>query len=100
MKYLSIVLFVVSLAFSNQKLKDETTYNTEQKEAFTILTNKCNVCHRTQNPKRVFTLENMDRFAQKINRQVFVWKQMPKGNEIKLTTQEKQTLKNWINLSK
>lgn len=67
-----------------------------QKEAFAVLSTKCNVCHSTQNPKRVFTLGNMNGFAKKINRQVFVWKRMPKGKARKLSAQESLQLKKWI----
>lgn len=35
-------------------------------EAFGILETKCNICHVKQNRKKIFTLENMDRFAPKI----------------------------------
>lgn len=66
-------------------------------EAFTVLHSKCNVCHSSKNPSKIFTIENMDQQASIINRQVFLWKRMPKGNEIKLTEEDKLRLKNWIN---
>jgi uncharacterized membrane protein len=72
------------------------TLNKKQK-AFKVLQNQCNICHRSQNPSMLFTLENMNGFAKKINRQVFVWKRMPKGNDNNLTTEEKETLKIWLN---
>ena len=72
----------------------------EKVQAFSILQNKCNVCHVVKKKKRVFTLENMDRYKKKINRQVFKWKRMPKGNEIKLTPEEYTQLKTWINSPK
>ena len=40
----------------------------------------------------------MNGFARKINRQVFLWKRMPKGDEILLSKSEKRTLKNWLNI--
>ena len=46
--------------------------------AFSILDAKCNVCHSLQNPKKVFTRDNMDSYAGPIYRQVFVWRRMPK----------------------
>jgi len=67
-----------------------------QTKAYAILQNKCNVCHRSKNPQKVFTYENMNGFAKKINRQVFIWKRMPKGNEIKLSELDRADLKNWI----
>lgn len=68
-----------------------------KKEALQILQTQCNACHRTENPMRVFTEANMNAYAKKINRQVFVWKRMPKGNKNELSSSEKETLKNWIN---
>jgi len=69
----------------------------EQKtEAFNILKTKCNVYHSNENPSKVFTLENMNGIAKKINKQVFIWKRMPKGKSISLTKHEKLILKNWI----
>jgi uncharacterized membrane protein len=65
-------------------------------EAFNILENKCNVCHRKQNPFMVFNLKNMEKRAKKINKNVFELQRMPKGDEIKLTSEERETLKNWI----
>ena len=64
--------------------------------AFQILETKCNVCHEKKNPRRVFNLENMSDLAPKIHKQVFVKKRMPKGNEVKLTKEEYDTLKNWL----
>ena len=64
--------------------------------AFQILETKCNVCHEKKNPRRVFNLENMSELAPKIHKQVFVKKRMPKGNEIRLTSEEFDTLKNWL----
>jgi uncharacterized membrane protein len=72
------------------------TPNKKQK-AFSVLQSQCNICHSSQNPSKLFTLENMNGFAKKINRQVFVWKRMPKGNDNNLTTEEKETLKIWLN---
>lgn len=65
-------------------------------QAFYILDSKCNVCHRKKNRFRVFSLKNMDRQASKIHQQVFIKKRMPKGDEIKLSEAEYQTLKDWL----
>lgn len=65
--------------------------------AFEILQLKCNVCHKKQNPFKVFSLKNMDKHAPKIYKQVFVYKRMPKGNQIQLTEAEYQTLSTWLN---
>ena len=64
--------------------------------AFQILDTKCNVCHRKKNPFMVFTPKNMEKRISKIHKQVFVYKRMPKGNEIKLSSEEYETLKNWL----
>ena len=72
-------------------------HQTELKQnAFAILSTKCNVCHTKENPRMVFAEENMDQRARKIKWQVFTLKRMPKGNEIKLTENEKKILKEWI----
>ena len=68
--------------------------------AFEILNNKCNVCHQKRNKRRVFTLENMNTWANDINKQVFIKKRMPKGKKIRLTSKEYQDLLNWISSTK
>lgn len=100
MKYIIALLLSVGTYFLASKYDSIEEYSTfpEQKEAFEILVQKCNVCHAVQNPNKVFTIENMNGFARKINRQVFVWKRMPKGNEIKLSEAEKETIKKWLNI--
>lgn len=65
-------------------------------EAFGILDNKCNVCHRKRNRSMVFSLDNMDKRAKKIHKQVFVKKRMPKGKDITLTEEEYRTLRKWL----
>lgn len=64
--------------------------------ALQVLQTKCNVCHEKKNPRRVFNLENMSDLAPKIHKQVFIKKRMPKGNEIRLTTEEYDIIKNWL----
>jgi len=94
------IFFSSSLALSQDMLREEPlvlkVYSSDHSKAYTVLQTKCNVCHRTQNPSKVFTPNNMNGFAKKIKRQVFFWKRMPKGNSYKLTTEEKKVLKNWI----
>jgi len=93
-----ILLFLFSGFFwSTKETPSNSASNREtQQAAFNVLQAKCNVCHRTENPGRIFTEKNMDKLVKKINRQVFVWKRMPKGNEIQLTIEEKESLENWI----
>lgn len=75
-------------------LTDSTTEL--ETEVLSILKAKCNVCHRKQNPFKIFSLKNLDKHAPKIKEQVFVKKRMPKGDKIKLTDQEIQTLTQWL----
>lgn len=99
MKFLTIIITILSMLIGGQQLSESISIAPEptaKEVAYSILTLKCNVCHQTQNPSKVFTKENMDRFAKKIKRQVFLWRRMPKGDEIKLTKEEKQQLKSWI----
>lgn len=70
---------------------------TLEEAAFQILDSKCNVCHRKKNPFKVFKPKNMEKHAPKIYKQVFVYRRMPKGNDIQLTEEEYQTLRNWLN---
>ena len=78
-----LVIFTFFLSGENIDLK---------KEAFKVLESKCNACHQLEK-RKVFTLENMDAQAKKINKQVFVKKKMPKGDDIKLTSEEYSLLK-------
>ena len=100
MKYTIAFLIGLSTFVSIPKSDSTKVHSSsiEQNEAYKVLTQKCNVCHSDKNPSKIFTLENMNGLARKINRQVFVWKRMPKGKEISLSNQEKETLKNWLNI--
>src|SRR5262249_34818304 len=64
--------------------------------ALRVLNEKCNICHRRQNPRKVFTDANMEELAPAIYKQVFVKKRMPRGNSIKLTEEEQKALMEWI----
>lgn len=81
------------LAIHRKDLKEDSP----KTKALKILENKCNVCHKKRNPFMIFKLKNMDRRAKRIYKQVFVKKRMPKGDEIKLTEEEYNTLETWIN---
>ncbi len=80
---------------SFEKLQKKTP-TTVKERAFKILQTKCNVCHEKKNKRRVFTLDNMDKNKRRINWQVFRFKRMPKGDDIKLTKEEYSYLKEWI----
>jgi len=73
-----------------------TISGTPKEKAFQILENKCNGCHSKRNKRRVFTLDNINLWADDIYKQVFIKKRMPKGKKIKLTSQEYQDLLTWI----
>ena len=99
-----LILTAVVLLFANAKLAEKTevtepiVLDASGKEmAFQVLETRCNSCHRIQNPRRVFTLDNMDPYAPKIYKQVFEKQRMPKGKNNKLTQAESQTLRNWLN---
>ncbi|MEO0585481.1 MAG: hypothetical protein AAF135_24930 [Bacteroidota bacterium] len=68
--------------------------------AFYILENKCNVCHRKRNKRRVFNPEKMDGWANDVYEQVFLRKRMPQGRKIKLTSEEYEDLLTWISSTK
>jgi uncharacterized membrane protein len=68
----------------------------QKKVALAILQAKCNTCHSVQNPRKVFTLENMSGLAPKIYQQVFVKKRMPRGAKNGLSRNEYDTLKQWL----
>ena len=67
-----------------------------QQRALNVLTTRCNVCHKKQNPFKIFSTKNMVRHAPKIHHQVFVLKRMPKGNAKPLTAEESNILKTWL----
>ncbi len=67
-----------------------------KKQAYDLLKAKCNVCHRKQNPFKIFSLRNMNKHAPKIYQQVFIKKSMPKGDTIQLTEEEYQVLNSWL----
>lgn len=103
-KIVAFLILIIScyslLSFGNaQILKGEESNNHKEnnnlkKRALTVLQNKCNGCHRAQNPGKVFTRDNMERLAPKIYKQVFIKKRMSKNG--KLTEEERQVLFEWL----
>ncbi|WP_115462161.1 hypothetical protein [Winogradskyella aurantiaca] len=71
-----------------------------KEKAYKILESKCNICHRKRNRRRVFTKENMDKWANDIYKQVFIKKRMPRGKNVKLSPDEYQDLLTWITTTK
>ena len=84
-------------AASMEKVSHEPSKLKE--EALTVLQNKCNVCHKKQNPFKVFKGANMSKHAPKIYDQVFVKKRMPRPGQI-LTEKERRTLNEWLQTEK
>lgn len=96
-----IILFASLTAFEiKQEVRLEphspTIRDPLKQEVFNILDTKCNVCHRKRMPFMVFSEKNMTKRASRIYRMVFVEKRMPKGNEIRLSTDESTKLKQWL----
>ena len=100
-KPLAFVVGIVAIAAWRQPIptSSNTTksvqVDTLKQAALSVLQTKCNVCHRKQNPFKVFSVKNMEKHAPKIHKQVFVKQRMPKG-DIKLTAMEYSTLKEWL----
>ena len=65
-------------------------------KAFQVLTAKCNSCHLDKKPTYVFTLDNMNTYANTINKQVFIKEKMPKGKDFPLTPEDRFRLQNWL----
>jgi len=97
-KYLIIIFLAIGFQLNGQVNHNSSSTKIPDSnfEVLQLLKQKCNACHKADSPEYVFTQENMETFARKINRQVFVWKRMPKGKEVKLTKSEKVILKEWI----
>lgn len=64
--------------------------------ALVVLEQKCNVCHAKKNPRKMFTPATMSLHAEKIYKQVFVKRRMPKGDAVRLSAQEEAALLQWL----
>lgn len=101
MKYITAlaIWIITGGTFASSKMPVEQV-NAHRQEpeyaALKVLQIKCNVCHRRQNPFRVFTAENMNKNAPNIYEQVFVKKSMPKVGALPLTAAEQAALKKWL----
>jgi len=105
MKQLVFLLSLLNIIFFSQMIGQKEPVSSirmsiEQERAFEVLNLKCNACHRIQNPSKVFSIQNMNGYSKKINRQVFIWKRMPKGEDFNLSEKEVETLKAWLNFLK
>lgn len=100
-----LLVFMLSITIKSKDYKQDRAYtnylvktklDSTSNNAFSILENKCNICHTKRNRKRIFTAENMNAFKDAIYKQVFIKRRMPKGNKIKLNSTEYQQLLTWI----
>ncbi len=87
------VFLIMGVEITGQNIGNEVPGNSE---IMLILEKKCNDCHAKEKRKYVFTPENLNGFAGKINKEVFIKKRMPKGNETKLSEAEWIRLKKWV----
>lgn len=94
--FITFLFFWKPMGGKNAALKENLNQINIKTEAYTVLINKCNVCHATKKRTDIFTIENMDSLAFDIHKQVFIKKKMPKGKKVKLTDEEIQSLKNWL----
>lgn len=92
MKYLIILITLLSVVH----VANATTPEEDKGKALLVLQTKCNICHVRNNPFRIFKEKNMERNAKDIYKQVFVKGRMPLGNDVKLTEEERETLKKWL----
>lgn len=92
MKYLIILISLLSVAH----VATASTPEEDKGKALLVLQTKCNICHVRNNPFRIFKEKNMERNAKDIYKQVFIKGRMPLGNEVKLTEEERETLKKWL----
>lgn len=104
LKRIAFLMLIISsyslLAYGSSRMMNDGESNNVKgadslkREALTVLQNRCNVCHRTENPGKVFTRDNMNKLAPKIYKQVFVKRRMPKKG--KLTEEERKALFEWL----
>lgn len=99
--YFVAVLVFGSVGFSLNAADTSISHHEKNKDpikhaAFNVLDTKCNGCHKIQKQNYIFTLDNMDKFASVIYKQVFVKKKMPKGDGNELSTDESVALKKWL----
>lgn len=91
MKYLILLFALLSVTQAAHATPED-----DKQKALLVLQTKCNVCHVRNNPFRVFKERNMERNVKDIYQQVFVKGRMPLGDEVKLTGEERETLRKWV----
>lgn len=93
LKYWTFILF---MTFSFLSFGQKVNSNVIENKALRVLELKCNVCHVSDYPRNIFSIENINDFSKKIYKQVFIKEKMPKGDSIKLSDEEKGILLDWI----
>jgi len=68
-------------------------------KALEVLEQRCNTCHRKQNPFRIFKEKNLEKYAPLIYQQVFELKRMPKDGST-LSQSEQEALLDLIEMAK
>lgn len=105
MRFLFISIFISLFAFSFVGKEQRTTLSTYKDStdslkmaALIVLENKCNQCHSEKKPAYYFTAKTMDYFVKDINNEVFIKKKMPKGKKNRLTAEDRETLRLWVEM--
>lgn len=86
-----------SVYASDQGLTAET--HPVHQRALEVLEQRCNTCHRRQNPFKIFKVKNLEKYAPLIYQQVFELKRMPKDGS-KLSESEQKALLDLIEMAK
>lgn len=95
--YILLTIFEINGKELSQNASFRSPSNEQHKIiAFEILDAKCNTCHRKSNPFMIFKMKNISKRAERIYQVLFEVRTMPKGDEVKLTTEEYTTLKKWL----
>lgn len=97
----TLLCLLVTCHASGQRTQVYSERNTRDDDvargqALDILQQRCNTCHRNDNPRKVFTGANMEKNAGDIYRQVFLYRRMPKNAPASLTAAEKAILERWL----
>jgi len=94
--YFLTVSFVLLMGLVTPKVHAQaSTVPTLADRAWEVIEVRCNECHRKDKKEWVFDRNTVHYLANSINEQVFIKKKMPKGKP-KLTEEESQTLRDWL----
>ncbi len=103
MRFFIFSFCILLMLFSFTQKNFDSSYTVYQPSAdslkiaaLTVLENNCNECHSKKKPAYYFTTKTMDYFVADINKEVFIKGKMPKGKKNKLTPEDKETLRLWV----